>query len=347
MKRVLSILLSCLLLVGLFACGNDGSAEETTTDLPTSGTTVSTASSSSSMTRPSRPLETVPTLDESEFDCIRARWSSHDDGVVIDRMDPNVLVVQFASLSFTDSNEERVRFQDVRVYVFTDDPDAVRVGARITVYYTEIYCPHDENQPLRIYAKDICKYSGGLAAGKPIIYLYPETPTDCAVQLSLDGFFTCTYPYYEIDGWQNFTAYPDGTLLFPNGMEYYALYWEGVVYTQWDFSQGWCVPGDQTAEFLEWALAEQGLSPREANEFIIYWLPLMQENAYNVIAFQTDAYTEAARLEITPAPDSVIRVFMAFYPSDHFVTIQPQTFAPLVREGFTVVEWGASQVEAP
>ena len=181
---------------------------------------------------------------------------------------------------------------------------------------------------------------------KPVIYLYPETPTEVSVTLTLDGRLTCTYPDYNA-GWNHFTAHPDGTLIFPDGKEYYCLYWEGVQITEWDFSQGFCVKGEDTAEFLEWALAEQGLTPREANEFIIYWLPQMQENPYNVISFQTDAYTSTAVLEVTPAPDSTIRIMMAYYPSDEAVEIMPQTFETPVRDGFTVVEWGGSPVKVP
>ena len=185
-----------------------------------------------------------------------------------------------------------------------------------------------------------------LPAYKPVIYLYPETPTEVSVTLTLTGRLTCTYPDYEA-GWDGFTAHPDGTLIFPNGKEYYCLYWEGMQATEWDFSQGFCVKGEDTAAFLEWALAEQGLTAREANEFIIYWLPLMQENPYNIISFQTEAYTSTAVLEVTPAPDTTIRVMMAYYPSDEAVEIAPQHFETPVREGFTVVEWGGSRVENP
>ena len=183
-------------------------------------------------------------------------------------------------------------------------------------------------------------------AAKPVIYLYPETPTEVSVNLTFNGHLTCTYPDYG-KGWDNFTAYPDGTLIFPDGKEYYCLYWEGMQAAEWDFSTGFCVKGSDTATFLEWALAEQGLTPREANEFIIYWLPLMQGNPYNVIAFQTDAYTDGAVLEITPTPDSLLRVFMAYYPSDEAVEIAPQAFETPARDGFTVVEWGGSPIQKP
>ena len=182
---------------------------------------------------------------------------------------------------------------------------------------------------------------------KPILYLYPEEPTVCSVSLRLqDGRFTCTYPSYG-NGWSDFTAYPDGTLVFPDGKEYYALYWESVGGAEWDFSKGFCVAGEDTAAFLETALAALGLTPREANEFIVYWLPRMQENPYNVISFQTEAYTEYAALEITPAPDSLLRVFMAYYPSDTRVEIAPQSFDGFERVGFTAVEWGGSEVKHP
>ncbi len=180
---------------------------------------------------------------------------------------------------------------------------------------------------------------------KPIIYLYPAEETVCSVKLMLNGKLTCTYPEYGENGWENFVAKPDGTLVFPDGSEYYALYWEGVGYgAVFDFSRGACVAGKNTAAFLAETLPKLGLSAREANEFIIYWLPLMQDNEYNLISFQTSAYTENAALCVTPEPDTCIRVFMAFTPLDEPVDIPPQEFSAPERYGFTVVEWGGSEV---
>ena len=84
--------------------------------------------------------------------------------------------------------------------------------------------------------------------------------------------------------------------------------------TDYDFSKGFCVAGADTADFLREKLAEIGLTPREYNEFIVYWLPKMQDNPYNLISFQSEAYTDAAKLDIDPTPDSVLRVFMAWKP---------------------------------
>jgi hypothetical protein len=110
-------------------------------------------------------------------------------------------------------------------------------------------------------------------------------------------------------------------------------------------SRGFCVKGSETAAFLETALEKLGLNRREANEFIIYWLPLMQDNPYNIISFQGNSYTDIAELTVDPDPDTLIRVFMAWQASDTYVDIEPQELTAPKREGFTVVEWGGSQIE--
>ena len=78
-----------------------------------------------------------------------------------------------------------------------------------------------------------------------------------------------------------------------------------------------------------------------------WWQKFVQENPYNVIAFQTEAYTSTAVLEITPKPDSTIRVMMAYYPSDEAIEIEAQSFEDFDRKGFVAVEWGGVEVEKP
>ena len=77
-------------------------------------------------------------------------------------------------------------------------------------------------------------------------------------------------------------------------------------------------------ELLAQGLARLGLTRREGNEFIVFWLPQLEENPYNLIAFQTDAYTDHARLTVTPEPDTVLRVSMPWKPLDSPVEIESQ-----------------------
>lgn len=106
---------------------------------------------------------------------------------------------------------------------------------------------------------------------KPVIYLYPEEETDVSVTLAYDGTLTCTYPNYKT-GW-HVSAKPDGTLTDEDGQTYNYLYWEGTDSAEYDLSRGFCVAGSDTAAFLENALRDLGLTRKEANEFIVYWLP--------------------------------------------------------------------------
>ena len=177
---------------------------------------------------------------------------------------------------------------------------------------------------------------------KPVIYLYPTGETDITVTLDYDGTLTAAYPAYE-GGW-HVIARPDGTLTDETGREYYCLVWEVVGGTEYDFSRGFCVAGEDTAAFLEDALAKLGLTEKEANEFIIYWLPRMEGSAWNLISFQGEGYTDAAQLTIDPAPDTLLRVFMAWKPLGKAVDIQPQTLSAPERRGFTAVEWGGAEV---
>ena len=190
------------------------------------------------------------------------------------------------------------------------------------------------------------------AAEKPVIYIYPENETDVEVRLRLnDGEMLCTYPDPETDGdefvW-NMHALPDGTLYDADGTEYSYLFWEASCYADPNFSQGFCIKGEDTAEFLRTTLADIGLTPEEYNEFIVYWLPRMQDNEYNLISFQTDNYDESCPLEVTAADGEVadvLRVMMAWQAADDYVEIEPQSFDGFERTGFSVVEWGGEEVK--
>ncbi|WP_024861935.1 dockerin type I domain-containing protein [Ruminococcus flavefaciens] len=186
-----------------------------------------------------------------------------------------------------------------------------------------------------------------LVAKKPVIYLYPEEETDVHVELELtEADLSTTYPRYN-NGW-NVTASPDGSLLNKaDGTHHKYLFWDAVnCRTRFDFTQGFCVAGKDTESFLKEKLTYMGLTEEEMNEFIVYWLPLMEHNAYNLISFQGDVYTDSAKLNITPNPDSLLRVFMAYVPLEEAVDIQPQQLETFERKGFTVVEWGGSEIKA-
>ena len=220
-------------------------------------------------------------------------------------------------------------------------------SSELTIYYEIL--PEEEalkfqttKKIVRVSYKEKDPFSyPPVAPKKPVIYLYPEEKTDVTVDLDFDGTLTYTYPYTQ-DGHWEVTADTDGTLINKaDGLEYSYIFWEGATDKFIaDFSKGFCVKGEDTTKFLQTILPQMGLTPKEYNEFIVYWAPLMQENPYNLISFQTDNYEANAPLTINPAPDCMLRVYMAYKPLTSPVDIEPQTFEPFVRKGFTVVEWG-------
>lgn len=182
-------------------------------------------------------------------------------------------------------------------------------------------------------------------AEKPVIYLYSEdNGTSVNVSLDFNGELTEIIPEFTGDSSWDVTADKDGTIHVGDDTYPY-LFWEGEPSFKYDFFTGFCIKGSETESFLDEKLSILGLSDSEKSEFIEYWLPRMKDNEYNVISFQERSYIKNARLTVSPEPDTVIRVFMAWYPSAWIVPIKEQYLEKSERNGFTVVEWGGSQVK--
>lgn len=179
---------------------------------------------------------------------------------------------------------------------------------------------------------------------KPVIYLYPKTTEEVKVSLDYQGNIIANYPEFDSsEGW-TVTATPKGDLTGSDGKEYSYLFWEGKPYvnTNFDLSTGFIVKGKDTISFLQNILPKIGLTPKEYNEFIVYWYPIMKNNPYNLIHFAGTEYTDVAKLNISPKPDSTLRVFMVVKPLNKQMNIKTQNIEPFRRSGFTVVEWGGT-----
>lgn len=176
---------------------------------------------------------------------------------------------------------------------------------------------------------------------KPVIYLYPERPMEVGVTLQTRGAHLAeSIPAYG-DGWR-VLARPDGVLTdLAGGGEYPYLFWEAELETPWPgLTQGFIVAREDLDGFLREKLAFMGLNDKEAAEFIAYWLPALAKNEFTLIQFAGEEYTQRFPLEITPAPDSLLRVFMAARAARGDEHVMPQALAPFERRGFAAVEWG-------
>lgn len=178
---------------------------------------------------------------------------------------------------------------------------------------------------------------GGYA--KPVLYLYPEKEMDVEVNFEHEDSLTTTYPKFK-DSWK-VKAKPNGDLYDKDGKYYYGLYWEEDSNHRIDFKEGFYVTKDNAIEFLEEKLSIIGLNDRERNEFIMYWLPILEKNGQNLVYFElTEERESFNKLEITPKPDSMLRVAIHVKKVNNKVKIKEQKLTSFNRVGFTAVEWG-------
>ena len=183
-------------------------------------------------------------------------------------------------------------------------------------------------------------------AYKPIIYLYPNEEMKLSVKLVNSENITCSYPKY-VNNWNVF-AKPNGDLLDLNtGRSLYSLYYESKNVVKFDVKEdGFIVKGEDAAKFLEEKLAILGLNEREAEEFIIYWLPKLESNKYNYIRFATkEEINENMPLEFSLKPDTVIRVLMTYKGLEKPMDVQEQQLVTPSRTGFVAVEWGGTEIK--
>ena len=181
---------------------------------------------------------------------------------------------------------------------------------------------------------------------KPIIYLYPTEETQVNVQLGNKEQITCSYPKYTT-GW-NVIAQPNGDLKdIDTNKNLYSLYYESDNVVEFKVEKdGFIVKGEDSAEFLEEKLKILGLTDREAEEFIIYWLPKLEANKYNYIRFATREEIDTNMpLTITPEPDTTIRVLMEYKGLENPIEVEEQNLEKTERKGFVAVEWGGTEIK--
>lgn len=193
------------------------------------------------------------------------------------------------------------------------------------------------------------QFNSEFLSAKPMIYLYPEKAKDIHVEVQ-NVDFTTVYPAYG-NGW-NVRAKKDGMLhMYEKGKlnkerEYYGLYYEGKVSLKPDWRTGFTVKRKDYQKFLEEKLRILGLSDREAEEFIVYWLPRMEQYESVDIHFAEQSLLDReVPLQILPKPDTLIRVFMQWRENENGEKLpEKQRLSSVVRKGDTVVEWGGSEV---
>ncbi|MCP4522073.1 MAG: hypothetical protein GY827_10345, partial [Cytophagales bacterium] len=179
------------------------------------------------------------------------------------------------------------------------------------------------------YLKSFCCYlniNSTSVTRKPVVYLYPTQEDTIDVNVKYNGKLTFTYPKYN-NGWK-VIAKPNGQLTNLEDSTYHNyLFWEGETSLSFqdklNGKEGWVIKGSEVTSFFQTVLPKYGLTPKEYNDFIVYWGPLMQRNKYNYINFYSnEEYNKIASIETSPKADTFLRLFMVYQALDHSITVR-------------------------
>jgi len=178
---------------------------------------------------------------------------------------------------------------------------------------------------------------------KPVIYIYTKDTIQLDIKIDFKGEFTFTWPKYT-DKWC-VTVYPNSEIVDNNSKKRFKyLFWEGNYKrpNKDTINTGFIVERKDLIEFLPEKLEQIGLTDIEINDFVTYWIPMLQKEKY-LIHFITNTDCDLiAKYEFSQEPSSLIRVIALFIETEK-IEINEQKLKKNERTDFTIVEWGGTE----
>lgn len=181
-------------------------------------------------------------------------------------------------------------------------------------------------------------------AKKPNIYLYPTEETEVSVRFAYPNLVTKSEPEYG-NGW-TVTAQPDGMLCTADGEKQgYLFYESNTLASFFQTDEGFVVRADEREEIYRRVLESYGFNEQEILDFIEYWSVYLEAGAdYVMYPILTDVVDEAMPVSFSVEPDSIYRIWFGFARYDGGAITEPE-IDPIIRNGFTVVEWGGAVLD--
>ena len=197
---------------------------------------------------------------------------------------------------------------------------------------------------------------------KPAVYVYAdETGSNVqnySIVLTGDNIKTL-YPEPDIINntytWDVCVNKNNSGIEYDN-QNYDYLFWDAELNDNlFDFDEGFCVESSKTKDFLEEKLYSMGLSEKEVHDFVVYWLPRMNDSEYNLITFvgmdENDLYNQKFGLSLMDENNTQVgesfRVIMVYKPVDSKINITEQElirFDRPVNEPY-IIEWGGVELK--
>lgn len=173
---------------------------------------------------------------------------------------------------------------------------------------------------------------------KPNIYIYPEAKTNLYVSLKfpVGGSVTVSEPPYQ-NGW-NITVEPSGKI----NETYDYLFYESENPDLCQYRAGWVVKQSDLTTFFSENLIATGFSQAETNDFLDYWIPILNTHPFYIVYPQYKSDIEKMiQIDFSQQPDNILRLFYSIKGSaDEIISLPPPLIPKFERTGYVVAEWG-------
>ena len=172
-----------------------------------------------------------------------------------------------------------------------------------------------------------------ISVEKPNIYLYSDEDMDVTITLDNAEYITKSDPYYG-DGWN--AQIRDGSI---NGANDYLFYEADVPKGYFQKTSGYVISAETFVEDLTEVLDKTGYNSKEKADFLEYWLERVDTTkSYLMCPQDLEVIESVMKLNSSVKPDSINRYWYYFVELPDVYDIAP--IIPIVREGYTIVEWG-------
>ena len=190
-----------------------------------------------------------------------------------------------------------------------------------------------------------CYYA---TTASPFIYVYPATAKQ--MQIGLSKAVTYADPSFSQANLWNFTATPEQTLTFSNGLSRPQLYYEydksifrSSVASLMKDGQGFVVDKSELGEFVSSLAQKSGLNSAEEKSLQVEMTreaKKLSATTLKIGLIDRSTLDKVLPVSITPQPQTYYRLFFYVTKADVKEKLATPTLQKLAREGDTVVELG-------
>lgn len=184
------------------------------------------------------------------------------------------------------------------------------------------------------------KVPANVNAYKPNIYIYSSESQKVTVEFDYPQLLTVTIPEYK-DSW-TVTTGENGMLTDEEGNAYRYLFYESdTTKSLFQTDSGYRISADQRAQTFDRLLMDMGFTKQEREDFIEFWNEKLPEGVdYVMYPQSTDIVDLAMPVRISPAPESIERIWFVFLTDEGQEVKNPEEIVLVREDSYSVVEWG-------